>query len=115
MLQPTLFSGELSPSTPVQLDKAATAKTTSNILGASGALAFNPRDAFEEVIARAIKPHPMLPRLLRFHRRNRAVLYFIVSELTATRANGRPRASFGSLWHYCRWVLTEKSQPNGET
>lgn len=74
-----------------------------------------PRDAFEEVIAHAGKPHPMLPRLLRFNRQNPAVLHFIVSELLATQANGRSRASFGSLWHYCRGVLTETSRPEGES
>ncbi len=74
-----------------------------------------PRDAFEEVIAHAKNPHPMLARLLRFHRRNPRVLDFLIAELRAARANGRPRASFGSLWHYTRGVLTEKSRPNGET
>lgn len=114
MLQATLFGGESSPSKPVQLDEAATSKTIPNSIPSS-TFAFNPRDAFEEVIAHAKKPHPMLVRLLRFHRQNPAVLHFIVSELRATRANGRARASFGSLWHYSRWCLTEKSRPDGES
>jgi hypothetical protein len=64
------------------------------------------------------KPHggsPMLNRAARFHRENPQVLDFLVRELRTVRANGRKRASIGSLWHYMRWTLIEKRRAAGET
>jgi hypothetical protein len=58
---------------------------------------------------------PMLRRVHRFHKTNPQVLDFLVQELKDVKANGRPRASLGSLWHYGRWVLTEKHRAPGES
>lgn len=54
-------------------------------------------------------------RVHTFHKTNPQVLDFLVNELREVQANGRPRASVGSLWHYARGVLTEKHRAPGES
>ncbi len=58
---------------------------------------------------------PTLMRVYRFHKANRQVLDFVVSEMRVDRANGWKRTSLGSLWHYARWVLTRKHRLPGES
>src|SRR5579859_1639502 len=57
----------------------------------------------------------MLKRVHRFHQAKPEVLDFLVEELRALRANGWPRASVGSLWHYARWTLMQSYRAPGET
>ncbi|SRR6266498_685812 len=75
-------------------------------------------DAIDELIAyrKQFGPiSPMLRRVHRFHRANRQVLDFLVSEMRVDRENGWTRTSLGSLWHYARWVLTRKHRAPGES
>jgi len=58
---------------------------------------------------------PMLRRVYRFHRHNPQVLDFLISEMRVDRENGWTRTSLGSLWHYCRWVVTRKHRAPGES
>jgi len=75
-------------------------------------------DAVDELIAYRKQCGPvsrMLRRVHRFHKTNPQVLDFLVLELREVRANGWTRASVGSLWHYGRWVLTQKHRAPGES
>ena len=75
-------------------------------------------DAVDELIAyrkQQGKISTLLRRAYRFHKANRQVLDFLVTELQTVQANGRTRTSLGSLWHYGRWVLEEKTCIPGET
>lgn len=75
-------------------------------------------DAVDELIAylkQQGRLSPMLRRVYRFHKANRQVLDFLVSEMYVDKANGWTRTSLGSLWHYARWVLTRKHRAPGES
>jgi hypothetical protein len=55
-----------------------------------------------------------MSRFYRFHRRNPALLDFLLQELLTLRNNSWPTTSFEMLWHHARWVLTYDRVP-GET
>jgi hypothetical protein len=74
-------------------------------------------DAIDDLIAYR-RPHgisPMMERVYRFHKVKPQVLDFLVQELRDAGASGWPRASLASLWHYARWVLTQKYRVPGES
>lgn len=54
-------------------------------------------------------------RFYRFHRRNPALLDFLLQELVTLRENQWPTTSFEMLWHHARWVLTYVNRVPGET
>jgi hypothetical protein len=56
-----------------------------------------------------------LTRFYRFHRRNTALLDFLLQELLTLRQNQWPTTSFEMLWHHARWVLTYFNRVPGET
>jgi hypothetical protein len=61
-----------------------------------------------------LKRSPVMSRFYRFHRRNPALLDFLLQELVTLRRNDWPTTSFEMLWHHARWVLTYNRVP-GET
>lgn len=50
-------------------------------------------------------------RFYSFHRRNPALLDFLLQELVTLRENNWPTTSFEMLWHHARWVLTYRRAP----
>ena len=53
-----------------------------------------------------LKRSLLMSRFYRFHRRNPALLDFLLQELVTLRQNNWPTTSFEMLWHHARWVLT---------
>lgn len=65
--------------------------------------------------SRGLRRSRLMSRFYRFHRRNPALLDFLLQELVVLRQNGWPTTSFEMLWHHARWVLTYVSRVPGET
>jgi hypothetical protein len=57
----------------------------------------------------------LMSRFYRFHRRNPALLDFLLQELVTLRNNQWSTASFEMLWHHARWVLTYVNRVPGES
>lgn len=57
----------------------------------------------------------LMSRFYRFHRRNPALLDFLLQELVTLQANQWPTTSFEMLWHHARWVLCYVRRVPGET
>lgn len=65
--------------------------------------------------ARGLRRSRLMSRFYRFHRRNPALLNFLLQELATLRQNDWPTTSFEMLWHHARWVLTYIDPVPGET
>jgi hypothetical protein len=77
------------------------------------------RTAVDEVIAHCkelgLRRSRLMSRFYRFHRKNPALLDFLLQELVTLRANQWTTTSFEMLWHHARWVLSYVRRVPGET